>query len=129
MGECHKRHRAKEFLAFLRTIDRTTPPELDLHLILDSLTTHRTVRVKRWVLRHPRIHFYFIPTSSSWLNQVERWFKEIADKRIRRGTFHSEPELIEAVNIYIERYDEVPKPFIWRALPLTISRPRNRSTG
>jgi hypothetical protein len=67
------------------------------------------------VVRHPRFHFHFVPTSSSRLNQVERWFKEITDKRIRRGTFHSEGELIEAVNLYIERYNEVPKPFIWRA--------------
>ena len=115
VGECHKRHRAKEFLAFLRTIDRTTPPELDLHLVLDNLATHRTAKVKRWAIRHPRFHFHFVPTSSSWLNQVERWFKEITDKRIRRGTFRSEAELIAAVKLYIERYNEVPRPFIWRA--------------
>ncbi|MGI0131029.1 MAG: IS630 family transposase [Thermoplasmata archaeon] len=115
VGECHKRHRAKEFLAFLRTLDRTTPHELDLHLILDNLATHKTARVKRWVLRHPRFHFHFVPTSSSWLNQVEQWFKEITDKRIRRGTFQSEWELIDALKLYIEQYNEVPRPFIWRA--------------
>jgi transposase len=115
VGECHKRHRAKEFLAFLRFLDRITLSELDLHVVLDNLPTHRTARVKRWVLRHPSFHFHFVPTSSSWLNQVERWFKEITDKRVRRGTFHSEGELIEAVQLYIERYNEVPKPFLWRA--------------
>src|SRR3990170_2951281 len=115
VGECHKRHRAKEFLAFLRTLDRTTPPELDLHLVLDNLSTHKTPEVKRWVLRHPRFHFHFVPTGSSWLNQVERWFKKLTDKRIRRGTFRSEGELIEALKLYIERYNEVPAPFVWRA--------------
>ncbi|MGP8078110.1 MAG: IS630 family transposase, partial [Thermoplasmata archaeon] len=101
IGECHKRHRAKEFLAFLRTLDRSTPEELDLHLILDNLATHKTARVKRWVLRHPRFHFHFVPTSSSWLNQVERWFNDLTQKRIRRGTFHSEHELIEALKQYV----------------------------
>ncbi len=114
-GECHKRHRAKEFLAFLRTLDRTTPSGLDLHLVLDNLATHKTERVKRWVLRHPRFHFHFVPTGSSWLNQVERWFKELTDKRVRRGTFHSEAELIATLKLYIERYNEMPRPFIWRA--------------
>lgn len=115
IGECHKRHRAKEFLAFLRTLDRSTPAELDLHLILDNLSTHKTAQVKRWVLRHPRFHFHFVPTSSSWLNQVERWFNDLTQKRIRRGTFHSELELIQALKLYIETYNEVPRPFEWRA--------------
>ena len=115
VGECHKRHRAKEFLSFLRTLDRTTPPALDLHLVLDNLATHKTAEVKRWVLRHPRFHFHFVPTSSSWLNQVERWFKKLTDKRIRRGTFHSELELVGALKLYIEQYNETPRPFIWRA--------------
>ena len=115
IGECHKRHRAKEFLAFLRTLDRSTPEELDLHLILDNLATHKTPKVKRWALRHPRFHFHFVPTGSSWLNQVERWFKKLTDKRIRRGTFRSERELIEALRLFIEQYNKVPRPFIWRA--------------
>jgi transposase len=117
IGECHKRHRAKEFLAFLRTLDRSTPPELDLHLILDNLATHKTPRVKRWVLRHPRVHFHFVPTSSSWLNQVERWFNNLTQKRIRRGTFRSEHELVEALGQYVETYNEDPRPFQWRATP------------
>ncbi len=115
VGECHQRHRAQEFLAFLRTLDWTTPSALDLHLILDNLASHKTAKVKRWVLRHPRFHFHFVPTCSSWPNQVERWFKELTDKRVRRGTFHSELELIEALKLYIERYNEVPRPFFWRA--------------
>jgi transposase len=115
IGECHKRHRAREFLAFLRTLDRSTPPELDLHLILDNLATHKTVKVKRWGLRHPRFHFHFVPTSSSWLNQVERWFNDLTQKRVRRGTFRSEHELIEALKQYVETYNEHPRPFQWRA--------------
>ena len=115
IGECHKRHRAREFLAFLRTLDRSTPPELDLHLVLDNLSTHKTPEVKRWVLRHPRFHFHFVPTGSSWLNQVERWFNDLTYRQIRRGTFRSERELIEMLKLYIERYNEVPRPFQWRA--------------
>ena len=115
IGECHKRHRAKEFLLFLRTVDRSTPQELDLHLILDNLATHKTARVKRWVLRHPRFHFHFVPTSSSWLNQVERWFNNLTQKRIRRGVFHSERELIGALEQYVVTYNEDPRPFQWRA--------------
>jgi transposase len=115
IGECHKRHRAREFLAFLRTLDRSTPPELDLHLVLDNLSTHKTPEVKRWVLRHPRFHFHFVPTGSSWLNQVERWFNDLTYRRIRRGTFRSERELIDMLKLYIARYNEVPRPFQWRA--------------
>ena len=115
IGECHKRHRAREFLAFLRTLDRSTPEELDLHLILDNLATHKTAKVKRWALRHPRFRFHFVPTGSSWLNQVERWFNDLTQKRIRRGTFHSERELIEALKQYVATYNEVPRPFQWRA--------------
>ncbi len=115
IGECHKRHRAKEFLAFLRTLDRSTPETLDLYLILDNLATHKTAKVKRWVLRHPRFYFHFVPTSSSWLNQVERWFNNLTQKRIRRGTFHSEHELIEALKQYVETYNQDPRPFQWRA--------------
>ncbi|MCI4336222.1 MAG: IS630 family transposase [Thermoplasmata archaeon] len=115
IGECQKRHRAKEFLVFLRTLDRTTPEELDLHLILDNLATHKTAKVKRWVLRHPRFHFRFIPTSSSWLNQVERWFSDLTRQRIRRGTFPNEWELIEALNQYVATFNQAPRPFQWRA--------------
>ena len=83
--------------------------------MLDNLSTHKTPEVKRWVLRHPRFHFHFVPTGSSWLNQVERWFNDLTHRQIRRGTFHSERELIEMLELYIERYNEVPRPFEWRA--------------
>ena len=115
IGECHKQHPAVEFLAFPRTLDRSTPPELHLHLVLDNLSTHTTPEVKRWVLRHPRFHVHFVPTSSSWLNQVERWFNDLTQKRIRRGTFRSEHELIEALKQYVATHDEDPRPFRWRA--------------
>ena len=114
-GECDTRHGVQEFLSFLRTLDRTTPPAWDLHLILDNLATDKTAKVKRWVLRHPRFHFHFVPTGSSWLSQVERWFKELTDKRVRRGTFHSELEMIGALKLFVERYNEDPRPFVWRA--------------
>lgn len=122
LGECHKRHRAKEFLTFLRTIDRNTPADLDLHLVLDNLATHKTPAVKRWLVRHPRFHFHFVPTGSSWLNQVERWFNDLTRKRIRRGTFHSERELIEALKTYLATYNDCPRPFRWTATPEEILR-------
>ena len=112
-GECHKRHRAKEFLAFLRTIERSTPPELDLHLVLDNLSTHKTPEVRRWLLRHPRFHFHFVPTGSSWLNQVEEWFNLLTKRRIRRGTFRSEAELCHALYAYIDNWNEKAGPFQW----------------
>ena len=96
-------------------LDRSTPPELDLHLVLDNLSTHKIPEVKRWVLRHPRFHFHFVPTGSAWLNQVERWFNDLTYRQIRRGTFRSERELIEMLKLYIERYNEVPRPLQWRA--------------
>jgi len=117
IGECHKRHRAKEFLRFLRTIDRDTPPDLDLHLVLDNLGTHKTPEVKRWLARHPRFHFHFVPTGSSWLNQVEEWFRELTRRRIRRGTFRSEAELCQALYAYIENWNERAQPFQWTATP------------
>ena len=89
IGDCMARHRHQEFIRFLNKIDAETPSHLDLHLIVDNYATHKHPRVKSWMRRHPRFHIHFIPTSSSWLNLVERWFREITDKRIRRGSFHS----------------------------------------
>jgi transposase len=89
------RHRHQEFIRFLKHIDRDTPARLDLHLIVDNYGTHKHPRVQSWLQRHPRFHLHFIPTSSSWLNMVERWFREITDKRLRRGTFGSEQALIK----------------------------------
>jgi transposase len=101
IGDCMPRHRHQEFIRFLKTIDFETPPELDLHLIVDNYGTHKHTRVQAWMSRHPRFHLHFIPTSSSWLNLVERWFREITDKRLRRGSFQNVPELIAAIDEYL----------------------------
>jgi len=120
IGECLPRHRAKEFLSFLKTIDRQTPAHLDLHLILDNYATHKAPPVKRWLKRHPRFTLHFTPTSSSWLNLVERLFAEITRQRIRRGTFESVPELEAAIAAWVEHRNQNPKPFIWTAKPTAI---------
>lgn len=113
IGSCYPRHRNEEFLKFLRQIDRETPPELDLHLVLDNYGTHNHENVHQWLGKHPRFHLHFTPTSSSWLNLVERWFGEITRKRIRRGVFKSVPELIEVIREFIRINNQNPKPFIW----------------
>jgi transposase len=115
IGTCMQRHRHQEWLKFLALIDTQTPPDVDLHLIADNYFTHKTPEVRRWLKRHPRFHMHFIPTSSSWLNLVERWFREITDKRIRRGTFRSVRQLIDAILDYIQHHNEDPKTFIWTA--------------
>ena len=104
-----------EFIRFLRKIDSETPPELDLHVIVDNYATHKHPRVKSWLQRHPRFHLHFIPTSSSWLNLVERWFRDITDKRIRRGSFGSVPELIAAIKEYLANHNQNPRIFTWTA--------------
>ena len=114
-GECLPRHRHQEFLKFLRKIDRETPPALELHLIVDNYSTHKHEQVKKWLAKHPRFHFHFIPTSSSWLNLVERWFRELTQKRIRRGVFRSVPELEAAIHEYLEASNQAAKPFVWTA--------------
>jgi len=115
IGDCMPRHRHQEFIRFLKKIDSEMPVELDLHLIVDNYGTHKHPRVKSWLKRHPRFHLHFIPTSSSWLNLVERWFREITDKRIRRGVFCSVPELISAIEEYISNHNQNPKVFVWSA--------------
>jgi transposase len=115
IGGCLPRHRAKEFLKFLRRIDKETLSHLDLHLILDNYATHKTPAVQRWLKRHPRFKLHFTPTSSSWLNLVERLFAEITRQRIRRGVFHSVPELEAAIIEWINHRNAHPKPFIWTA--------------
>ena len=115
IGTCMKRHRHQEWIKFLNQIDQQTPRELDLHLIADNYSTHKHPKVKNWLKRHPRFHMHFIPTSSSWLNLVERWFREITDKRIRRGVFHNVPELIDAIMSYIAEHNENPQTFQWTA--------------
>lgn len=115
IGSCYRRHRHSEFLRFLRTIDRATPTGLDLHLIIDNYATHGHAKVKTWLEAHPRFHVHPTPTSSSWLNLVERWFKELTDKRLRRGSFQSVPELVAAIEEFIAINNAAPKPFVWTA--------------
>lgn len=114
IASCMPRHRHQEWLTFLKQIEAETPGHLDLHLILDNYATHKHPRVKAWLKRHKRFHLHFIPTSSSWLNVIERFFRDLEDKRLRRGTFASVPELIAAVLDYIARHNDDPKPFVWR---------------
>jgi transposase len=120
IGECLPRHRAREFLMFLKKIDRETLPYLDLHLVVDNYGTHKTPAVTRWLKRHPRFKLHFTPTSCSWLNLVERLFAEITRQRIRRGSFDSVPELETAIVEWIKHRNANPKPFIWTAKPKPI---------
>jgi transposase len=113
IGECQPRHRAKEFIRFLKTIDRIIDKHLDLHLVVDNYGTHKTEAVKAWLAKHPRFHLHFTPTSASWLNLVERFFAEITRKRIRRGTFTSVAELEAAIYDYLAVHNGAPKPFVW----------------
>jgi len=113
IGSCYPRHRNIEFLKFLRKIDREVPTGLDIHLILDNYGTHNHPNVKAWLSKHPRFHLHFTPTSSSWLNLVERWFGEITRKRIRRGVFRSVPDLVATIEDFIQANNENPKPFVW----------------
>jgi transposase len=113
IGTCMKRHRHREFVKFLKMIDKQTPAGLDLHLIVDNYATHKTPAVKRWLKTHMRFHLHFTPTSASWLNMVERFFAEITRKRIRRGVFKSVAELESAIMQYLENHNADPKPFIW----------------
>ena len=115
IGECHSRHRHQEFLKFLRRLDGEVPKGLALHLILDNYATHKHPEVKKWLEKHPRFKLHFTPTSSSWLNLVERVFGELTAKRIRRGVFHSVPELIDTIYEYLDTYNEDPKPLVWTA--------------
>ena len=113
IGSCYPRHRNIEFLKFLRTINREVPPNLDIHMILDNYGTHGHANVKLWLEKHPRFKLHFTSAGSSWLNLVERWFGEITRKRIRRGVFRSVPELVAAIEEYINCNNESPKPFVW----------------
>jgi transposase len=117
IGQCHRRHRHQEFLKFLNELDAklTREPGVEIHLVLDNYGTHKTAAVKRWFLRHPEYHLHFTPTSSSWLNQVERFFAEITEKRIRRGVFRSVVALEAAIREYLEHHNASPKPFVWTA--------------
>jgi transposase len=117
IGQCMKRHRHQEWLKFLRVIDRATPKALDLHLIADNYATHKHPTVKAWLAKHPRFHMHFTPTSASWLNQVERFFGLITEKRIRRGVFKSVGELETAIMDYLDQHNAQPRPFVWTKSP------------
>jgi transposase len=115
IGTCMKRHRHQEWIRFLDLIDRQTPADLDLHLIVDNYATHKHPKVQRWLARHQRFRIHFTPTSSYWLNLIERWFRNLTDKRIRRGVFRNVDQLIEAIESFIGTHNEAPKPFVWTA--------------
>jgi transposase len=113
IAECQPRHRHQEWLKFLKKIDAETSPELDLHLIVDNYATHKHPKVLAWLKRHPRFHMHFTPTSSSWLNVIERWFRDITQNRIRNGVFRSVAELEQAIADYIQHHNANPKTFVW----------------
>ena len=115
IGECHGRHRHQEWRKFLRRLDAEFPPELKLHLVMDNYGTHKEPHVQAWLKKHPRFVSHFVPTSSSWLNLVERWFRELTEKAIRRGSFVSVPDLKQAIEAFMQAWNQKPKPFIWSA--------------
>lgn len=115
LGRCYRQHRHQEFLRFLKVIDKEFPKDMELHLILDNYQTHKTAQIQRWLIRHPRFRLHFIPTSTSWLNQVELWFAKITSQRIRRGSFNAVSELEQAIMDYIDNHNDNPKPFAWTA--------------
>lgn len=121
IATCMPRHRHQEWIKFLRLIEEQTTAELDVHIIADNYATHKHPKVEGWLRRHPRFHLHFIPTSSSWLNVVERFFREITDKRIRRGAFPSVRALVEAIMAYIDAHNAAPKPFKWTAAAAEIA--------
>ena len=113
IAQCQPRHRHVEWLKFLRQIDRETPSAKALHLIVDNYATHKHPAVQQWLAKHPRFHLHFTPTSASWLNMVERFFRDITTERLRRGVFTSVPELVAAIDEYVAHHNTNPKPFIW----------------
>jgi transposase len=115
VGQCYERHRHQEFLRFLRRLDEEFPGEIGLHLVMDNYGTHKHPRVLAWLKRHPRFVSHFVPTSSSWLNLVERWFGELTSKRIRRGSFGSVADLQKAIEEFLAAWNHNPKPFVWTA--------------
>lgn len=111
IGKCYKRHRATEFLGFLRQIDRAVPKERDIHLVMDNYATHKTPKVKAWLARRPHWHVHLTPTSTSWINQVERWFAELTRKQLHRGVHRSTAELEAEITAFIAAHNEDPKPY------------------
>jgi len=113
ISDLTERHRAEEFRRFLNLIDKSVPAELDVHVIVDNSSTHKTPAIKRWLLRHPRFTFHFTPTYSSWLNLVERWFAELTERWLRRGSHRSTKELVASIRTWIEYWNDDPRPFVW----------------
>jgi transposase len=122
IGSCQPQHRHQEFIAFMEQIDLATPKRREVHLVMDNYGTHKHPNAQAWFAAHPRFHVHFIPTSSSWLNLVERWFAELTRKRIRRGTFKNVPQLIKAIRAFLRENNRDPRPFIWTATPAKILR-------
>lgn len=114
-GGCHRRHRHQEFLRFMKQVDASVPAQLEVHVVIDNYSTHKTPKVAAWFQKHPRYHLHFTPTSGSWLNQVERWFGKITGQRLRRESFGSVRQLEEAIEAYIKANNANPKPFVWTA--------------
>jgi hypothetical protein len=115
IATCAPRHRHQEWLTFLRLIDKSTPQDKQLHLVIDNYSTHKHPAVERCMKPHPRLHVHFTPTSASWLNMVERFFRDLTQKQLKRGVFGSSGELMQAIDAYIENHNVDPKPFIWTA--------------
>jgi transposase len=113
LGQIHRRHRALEFRKFLDHIEASVPGDLDVHLILDNYGTHKTPRIRRWLARHPRFHLHFTPTSTSWINLVERFFALLTEKQIRRGVHRSVEQLEDAIRAYLALHNRDPRPFRW----------------
>ncbi len=113
IGALHQRHRATEFHKFLQTIDREVPEHLDVHLVLDNSSTHKTPNIKRWLATHPRFVLHFTPTSSSWINLVERWFAELTNKKLKRSAHRSVRQLNTEIRAWIEDWNENPRPYVW----------------
>lgn len=113
IADMTERHRAVEFRRFLNLINRGVPEDLDVHLVVDNVSTHKTPEIKKWLVRHPRFHLHFTPTYSSWINLVERWFAELTNKWLRRGTHRSTKELETSISEWIEQWNDEPKPFVW----------------
>ena len=120
IGQCLPKHRHEEFLTFLKTVDSQVPQGLQVHLVLDNYATHKHSAIKHWLSHHKRFHLHFTPTSSSWLNQVERWFRDLTEKNLRRGIFHSVPDLIDSIEDYIQANNDDPKPYVWTATAKSI---------
>src|SRR6266480_2535449 len=129
LTDCKPRHRHQEFLAFLRRIENSVPQKLDIHLIVDNYSTHKHARVKARLARHPRWHIHFIPTYTSWLNQVERFFGLITEKAIRRGSFRSVKELVSKIDHFVTHYNKTCKPFIWTATADSVLQKLERLTS